>query len=69
MRIVDRESVPEAKLLRLGANERPVEVEAVIDVNGRVKVSRVFDAEGFGVVLAKPRTRFAIISDSKGGIS
>ena len=66
MRIVPRESIPEAKLLRLAGNERPVEVEAVIDVNGRVKVNRVIDVDNGHLTLAKPKGRFVIINDPKG---
>ena len=61
MRIVPRESIPEAKLLRLAGSDRPVEVEAVIDVNGRVKVNRVIDAGGSRLTLAKPTGRFAVV--------
>ena len=69
MRIVNRESVPESKLLRLAGSERPVEVEAVIDANGRVKVNRVIDVNGVYMPLAKPTGRFAIINDPKGNVS
>jgi hypothetical protein len=68
MRIVPRESIPEAKLLRLAGNQRPVEVDAVIDVNGRVKVNRVIDADGPAGFLAKPTARFAIFGESKGDL-
>lgn len=69
MRIVSRESIPEAKLLRLAGSDRPVEVEAVIDVNGRVKVNRVIDVDGGHMTLAKPTGRFAIVNDSKADTS
>jgi len=60
MRIVNRESVPESKLLRLAGSDRPVEVEAVIDVNGNVKVHRVVNDENPRARLSKPESRFKI---------
>ena len=66
MRIVPREQIPEAKVLRLAGSDRPVEVEAVIDANGRVKVNRVINVDGGYQTLTKPTGRFAIINDPKG---
>jgi hypothetical protein len=61
MRIVSRESISEVKVLRLAGSERPVEVEAVIDVNGRVKVDRVIDVDNGHARLSKPVGRYAIL--------
>ena len=66
MRVVPRESLPKTKLLRLAGNDRPVEIEAVIDANGRVKVNRVIDIDSDQVTLAKPTGRFAILAVPSG---
>lgn len=66
MRIVPRESIREVKLLRLAGRDRPVEVKVVIDVNGRMKVSRVMDEPVPRDSLVKPKgVRFAILPDAK----
>jgi hypothetical protein len=66
MRIVPRESIPEAKVLRLAGSDRPVEVEAVIDVNGRVKVLRVIDVDNGQPKLAKVTGRYDLLPNEPG---
>ena len=65
MRVVPRESLPETKLLKLAGSDRSVEVEAVIDANGQVKVNRVIDVDSGKVTLTKPIGRFVILDVSR----
>ena len=68
MRIVDRESLPESKLLPLGdGGDQPIELEAVRDRNGQPKVSRVIDgALPYGDLKKVTGVRFAILAPVKG---
>jgi hypothetical protein len=62
MRIVPRESIPEKSIV-VQASERLVQVELAVDLTSRAKVNRVVEIDGQSA-LAKPRGRFAIVSQS-----